>query len=215
MADGGQAIDQMDVIELAGRRIAGALGYGGGFLADTREVAERNAESTRGIGHFSIVKRGRVVEQAAKSIRGSTRVRRQHQWKRFAGVVAIPVAKPDQDALVALTFARLDGPLEAILLLYATGDVPKYWPTVKRYGLAVKAVSFAVEALTDAMQRILCGRAAIAQDNRASALKIRASRYRRLTNECEELLRGWLRRAAVRFFVALGERDGNTPCRRL
>ena len=119
MADGGQAIDHVQVIELAARRLARALGYGGGFLADTREEAERNAESTRGIGHFSVVKRGRVIEQAAKSIHGCTRVRRQHEWKQFAGVIAIPVARPDQDALAALSFAKLDGPLEAMLLLYA------------------------------------------------------------------------------------------------
>ncbi|WNL47913.1 hypothetical protein RKE25_09905 [Dyella sp. BiH032] len=203
MADGGQAIDQAHVIELAARRLARALGYGGGFLADTREEAERNAESTCGIGHLSVVKRGRVIEQAAKSIHESTRVRRQHEWKQSAGVIAIPVARPDQDALAALSFAKLDGPLEAILLLYATGDVPKYWPIVKRFGLAVKAVRFAEEALTDAMQRILCGRAVMAQDMRAKALNIRASRYRRLTSACEDLLRSWLKRASHRYLLAV------------
>lgn len=204
MADGGQAIDQWGVIELAARRLARALGYGGGFLVDTREEAQRNAESARGIGHFSIVRRGRVVEQAAKSIRGSTRVRRQHEWKQFAGVVAIPVVRPDQDALAALSFAKLDGPLEAILLLYATGDVPRYWPTVRRFGLAVMAVKLAEEALTDAMQRILCGRAAMSKDMRAKVLRIRADRYRRLTADCEKLLASWLWRASRCFLGACG-----------
>jgi len=93
--------------------------------------------------------------------------------------------------------AKLNGPLEAILLLYATGDV-------ERFGLACVRTAFASEALTDAMQRILCGRAAISMDNRAKQLGVRASGYRGLTRSVEVRLRRWLKIAADRFIGALG-----------
>jgi hypothetical protein len=91
--------------------------------------------------------------------------------------------------------------LEAILLLYATGDVHHYWPMVKRFGLVVRPGPFADEALTDAIQRILCGRASIAQDLRAKSLRVRAVTYRLETKRFETLLRRWLTRAAMRFLA--------------
>ena len=111
--------------------------------------------------------------------------------------VATPSFVPGYDALGALAMAKLNGPLEAILLLYATGDV-------ERFGLACVRTAFASEALTDAMQRILCGRAAISMDNRAKQLGVRASGYRGLTRSVEVRLRRWLKIAADRFIGALG-----------
>lgn len=48
-----------------------------------------------------------------------------------------------------MSFAKLDGPLEPILVLYARGDVERFWPAVERFGLArsgrdpIKQVVFA------------------------------------------------------------------------
>ena len=204
MADGGLSIDHSEVIELAARRLVNAFGtgqawYGNVQVAGNLLADEELSQSDR----LAIAKRGRVLEKAAHSIDGSRHVRRKLAWRRTAGVVTVVQCKPDLDVLAALSFAKLDGPLEAILLLYATGDVPRYWPTVKRFGLAVKAVKFAEEALTDAMQRILCGQAQMSKDKRAKALKIRVTKYRDLTNQCECLLDKWLYTAARRFMSAI------------
>lgn len=80
----------------------------------------------------------------------------------------------------------------------------RFWPTVELYGLACLRNAFAWEALTDAMQRILCGRAAISKDARARQLGMRASAYRDLTGKAEAMVRRWLAEAASRFLAALG-----------
>ncbi|WP_445146259.1 hypothetical protein [Dyella sp. Tek66A03] len=203
MADGGQAIYHSDVVERAARILAKALGTGQAWFADIEHASSAQASGYEidPSERLAIARRGRVVEQAARA--GKARhVRRQHEWHRSTVVVAIPQHRPNYDALAALSFAKLEGPLEAILLLYATGDVRRYWPTVKRFGLASKPSGFSEEALTDAMQRILCGKAAIAQDVRAKEICIRAARYRQLTKEYEVMLREWLRTAARRFIAA-------------
>ncbi|PXV58249.1 hypothetical protein SAMN04487785_105191 [Dyella jiangningensis] len=205
MADGGQTIDQSEVIERAARRLARALGTGYGWNPSMQEarVGVPGREVLDESCVLAISRRGQVTEQAARSIGGSLHVRRQQRWSTSRGVVAIPSYHHDSDALAALSFARLDGPLEAILLLYATGDVLRYWPTVKLFGLASKPSRFADEALTDAMQRILCGRAAVSQDNRARELGVRAESYRRSTKSYEERLFVWLVEAAKRYCCAL------------
>ena len=204
MADGGLAIDHSEVIELAARRLANAFGTGQAWYADIRVASKLLAdEELSQSDRLAIAKRGCVLEKAAHAIDGSRHVRRKLAWRRTAGVVTVVQYKPDLDALAALSFARLDGPLEAILLLYATGDVLRYWPTVKRFGLAVKAVKFAEEALTDAMQRILCGQARMSKDKRAKALKMRVTKYRDITNQCERLLEKWLYIASRRFMSAI------------
>lgn len=148
--------------------------------------------------------RGQVTEHAARSIAGTRHLRRQQEWTKSRGVAAVPSYRMDENALAAISFARLDGPMEAILLLYALGDVPRYWPTVKRFGLAGNP-SWADDcAITDAMQRILCKTAAVAQDTRAKELRMRASSYRQLTHRYERRLIDWLHRAASRFLAALG-----------
>lgn len=206
MADGGQTIDQSEVIERAARRLARALGTGYGWNPSMQEarVELPGREVLDKSCVLAISRRGRVTEQAAKSIGGSSHVRRQHGWSTSRGVVAIPSYSHDSDALAALSFAKLDGPLEAILLLYATGDVIRYWPTVKRFGLAGKPFWYDDCAITDAMQRILCGRAAVSQDARAMDLRMRASAYRELTRGYERRMRDWLRRAAAAFLSATG-----------
>lgn len=205
MADGGQTIDQSEVIERAARRLARALGTGYGWNPSMQEarVGVPGREVLDESCVLAISRRGQVTEQAARSIGGSSHVRRQHQWSTSHGVVAIPSYRHDSDALAALSFAKLDGPLEAILLLYATGDVNRYWPTVKRFGLAASPFRFADEALTDAMQRMLCGRATISKDDRAKLFRLRASTYRHLTDRCEGMMRSWLTKAASRYLLTL------------
>lgn len=204
MADGGQTVDQWDLVERAARRLARALGPGHGWRPDVREATRGGGATTLPPQSpaLAISRRGQVTEGAAKSIGGSRHVRRQQEWSKSRGVVAVPSYRQDSDALAALSFAKLDGPLEAILLLYATGDVNRYWPTVKRFGLAGKAAWADDCAITDAMQRILCGRAAISQDARAKELRVRADTYRSQTRNSEAVIRNWLNRAAAIFLYA-------------
>lgn len=205
MADGGQTADQWELVERAARRLAHALGPGYGWRPDVREVARDGGATTLPpqSSALAISWRSQVTEQAAKSIGGSRHIRRQQQWRKSGGVVAVPSYRTDEEALAALSFAKLDGPLEAILLLYATGDVNRYWPKVKWFGLAGKWAWFDDYAITDAMQRILCGRAAMSQDARAKELRIRASAYRDLTRRYERCMRKWLEQSAAHFLAAI------------
>jgi len=213
MADGGQTVDQWDIVDLAARRLAKALGYGPSWFADVREVAddERAYETTEGVDRFGIVRRGHVAEQAARSISGSGRVKRQHRWSQIRGVAALPLSQPDTDAVGALSFAKLDGPLEAILLLYATGDMPRYWPRVQLFAVACFPGSYAELASTDAMMRLLARRAVVAQDDRAKQLHIRAADYRRITGSFETTMRRWLYSASARLLRSLQEEPSEGP----
>jgi hypothetical protein len=199
VADGGRATPLSNAPEIAARRLARALGMGSSWYADT-DLLPLESE---GEGSLAVARRSRVTEQAARSIDGTAHLKRQQQWKVSGSVVAVPCHAMDVTALGALSFAKLDGPLEAILLLYATGDVAEYWPTVERYGLACVRNANASEALRDAMQRVLVGRAEISQDDRAKHLGVRANTYRELTKRCEQILRRWLHRAAIAFTNAL------------
>lgn len=205
MTIGRRAESDEAIIERAARRLAGALGTGQNWFAETAIASARDLTHEDGLmpSALTIVRRGRVTEQAAKSIRGSGKVTRQHQWAASRTVVAVPACRPDSEALASMSFAKLDGPLEAILLLYATGDVKRFWPVVERFGLACLRSTFASEALNDAMARIMYRRAAVAQDDRARQLGIRASSYRGATRKAEAMLRRWLIRAARDFLNAI------------
>jgi len=207
MADGGQTVDQWDLVELAARRLARALGTGYSWHPDVREATKSGGATPLPplSSALAISRRGQVTEGAAKSIGGSRHVRRQQEWSKSRGVVAVPSYRLDSDALAALSFAKLDGPLEAILLLYATGDVNRYWPVVKRFGLAVRPGVFGEESLLDAMERLLCFRrsAKTPLDGRAKALGIRASTYRDEVKRSGAMLESWLQRATVRYMNAL------------
>lgn len=209
MADGGQTVDQWDLVERAARRLARALGTGYAWAPDVNEVADvgPDREVAAPSSGLAICRLGQVTEQAAWSIDGTKHLRRQQRWANCGGVVAVPSYRMDQDALAALSFAKLDGPLEAILLLYATGDVPRYWPTVERYGLAVRRAVFAREALSDAMAVVLClrQREKIPLDVRAKILGVRAASYREEVRRSRVLLAGWLERAAHRYMQGIDD----------
>jgi len=204
MADGGRADDNERVLEAVSRRLVAALGRGNHWQA---EWHQSGAAIESGKGEINrelrILGRGKVEEKAVRKD-GHIIVPRVQTWSLRGGRVAVPRRSPDFDALAAVSFARLDGPLEAVLLLYATGDVHRYWPTVELYGLACLRSAFAWEALTDAMQRIMCRRAAISKDDRARQLGLRASTYREMTGRAEAMIRRWLSEAASRVLKALG-----------
>lgn len=176
MADGGQAIMPADVVEVAARKLARALGHGYGWLAHVDQVAAESL-AERGVARsevYAIARRCRVEEQAARSIVGSVRVRQLHRWSVSRAAVAIPQHRPDMGVLAALSYAKLEGPLEPLLCLYATGD-PRYWSKVAPYALACSQGAHGAVALQDAAQRLLFGRADVSQDRRAKELGLRAS----------------------------------------
>ncbi|MGN6479886.1 hypothetical protein [Luteibacter sp.] len=211
MADGGRAESQEELIDRAARILAAAFAPGSPWisqvnydrlpressrdLANPRELIVAEREERKG--------RRKVLVKTLRDGDGKIAVRRLREW-RYHPFTAEPVYNPVWDTLGALAIAKLEGPLEATLLLYATGDVHRYWPTVELYGLACLRNAFAWEALTDAMQRILCGRAAISKDDRARQLGLRASTYRQLTGRAEAMMRRWLTEAASRFLYAVG-----------
>jgi hypothetical protein len=166
-----------------------------GDFANPRELFVAEREERRG--------KRKVLVATLRDEEGKIVTRRLRSW-RYHKCTANPIFNPAWDALGALAIAKLDGPLEATLLLYATGDVHRFWPTVELYGLACLRNAFAWEALTDAIQRILCGRAAISKDDRARQLGLRASTYRELTGNAEAMMRRWLSEASSRFLAALG-----------
>ena len=205
----GRRADSDDTVDRAARQLAAAFGGGSawtsgvvygksygidGDFENHRSLTVAEREERRG--------RRRYIDKPTRDAEGKLAVHGLRSWRSHT-FVATPSFLPAHDALAALAMAKLDGPLEAILLLYATGDVERFWPVVERFGLACVRSAFAYEALTDAMQRILCGRAAISMDDRAKQLGFRASGYRHLTRSVEARLRMWLTEAARRFLVAL------------
>lgn len=204
MTIGRRADTEQEAIERAARVLAGALGYGSPWYATTIDAPFTPGTDDDPKNHaLAVCSPGIVTEQAAWSVDGSRHVKRQRAWRQSAYRVAIPVCKPSHDALAALSLAKLDGPLEAVLLLYSTGDVGRFWPDVERFGRACVRGPFAPEALNDAMERIMFRRAFIPQDARAKMLGTRASGYRAATRAAEVRLRSWLLTASRRFLSAL------------
>ena len=135
-----------------------------------------------------LAKKGGAILKAVK-------FRKPRKWWHKNFQIA-PRIRRDLDAIAAVSFAKLPVPHEAILMLYATEDVPRYWPVVKRYGLRGNTSPAHVYAITDAMQAILFGNAELAQDKRAYALHMRASTYRAIRANYLSVLWGWIRLAA-------------------
>ena len=79
---------------------------------------------------------GREVMLAKKgsAILKADKFRKPRKWRHKNFQIA-PRIRRDLDAIAAMGFAKLAVPHEAILMLYATEDGPRYWPVVKRYGL--------------------------------------------------------------------------------
>lgn len=118
------------------------------------------------------------------------------------------------DAWHALGAARLTGPEESVLRLFALQEWTR-WPTLQQATIAGMAPCwYADQAADDAMARILWGKATMAKDSRARSLRVRSMEYRRATGQAEALLRSWLHLAALSYLAVLSGRDGFTPADR-
>ena len=122
-------------------------------------------------------------------------------WQASGGRVILPKHRSGADVATALAMAKLDGPLEAILLLVCCEDLSQ-WPTVLRYGRVCLPHRFADEALTDAMHRIMWRRPVMPLEARAKSLGVRKDAYRLARVRAEEMVGGWTENAAVRFLLA-------------
>jgi hypothetical protein len=149
-----------------------------------------------------VVRRGRLEEGAAKSIRGSGRVRQQRAWAQSGAALAIPAHKSNSDVGAALALAHLSGPLEPLLLLVCCEDLAQ-WPTITRFALPVLNHPHGLAALTDAMHCLMWRRPVMSLAKRAASLKVRRENYARLRRQADALLHCWLEMAAQRFLTAL------------
>ena len=149
-----------------------------------------------------VARRGHLEEGAAKSIRGSGRVRQQRAWTRAGQVAVIPSHRSGCDVSAALAMATLDGPLESILLLVCCEDLRR-WPEVLRQAMAALQHPHGREAATDAMHRIMWRRPVEPLHVRAKGLRCRKESYAKLRDSAERLLLVWLELAAERFIRAL------------
>lgn len=189
------------VVDEAARYLSSWKGAGMAWHADVDWVAADQADNPDA-AKLQVVKRGRLLDGAARAVRGSGRVGQLRAWQASGGRVVIPKHHPGADVAAALAMARLDGPLEAILLLVCCEDLSQ-WPTVLRYGRVCLPHRFAEEALTDAMHRIMWRRPVLPLEARAKALRVRKETYAVVRLTAEETLSRWLGDAAGRFLGAL------------
>lgn len=185
----------------AARYLSSWKGAGMGWHADVDWVSPDQADNPDA-AKLRVVKRGRVLDGAAKSIRGSGRVGQMRDWQASGGKVVIPKHRSGADVAAALAMARLDGPLEAILLLVCCEDLSQ-WPTVLRYGRVCLPHRFAEEALTDAMHRIMWRRPVMSLETRAKSLRVRRESYAAIRQSAEDTLSRWSETAAQRFLQSL------------
>ncbi len=184
-------------VEEAARHLTRWSGSGMSWHADLEWVSSDDAENAAG-DRLPVTWRGRLEEGAARSIAGSQAVRQQRRWARSAGVGVMPCHRSAQDVSAALAMAQLDGPLEAILLLYACEDFAK-WPVVERHLMGVLLHPHSREAAQDAMARLMYRRPAMPLDKRAKMLRCRKADYGRVRTAATALLGSWLNTSARRF----------------
>lgn len=193
------------VVDEAARYLSSWRGAGMAWHADVDWVSPDQTDNPDA-AKLQVVKRGRLLDGAAKAIRGSGRVGQMRDWQASGGRVVIPKHTSGADVAAALAMARLDGPLEAILLLVCCEDLSQ-WPTVLRYGRVCLPHRFADEALTDAMHRIMWRRPVMPLEARAKSLRVRKDRYAVIRGVAESMLIGWVEAAAERLSFALHDRS--------
>lgn len=120
----------------------------------------------------------------------STRTRQIRTWKPSSVMVAVPSVRPSRAAIHALIDARLAGPLEAWLLLYAAGQTSR-WPIVARY---MEACGHPGWAAREAAVRIMGTRRPFRDVAREVAM--REAHCRSEVNAAERRLMDWLSRAS-------------------
>lgn len=185
----------------AARHLCRWRGTGMAWHADVEWARPDDTENAAG-DRLPVVRRGKIVEGAARSIDGSGRARQQHKWVGSAKAAVMPCHRSSCDVSAALAMAKLEGPLEPLLLLVCCEDLRR-WPEVERYAVASLRHPFGREAVTDAMHRILWRRSVLPLDQRAKVLGVRRERYARLRTLAEDMLRRWITEAAERFIESL------------
>jgi hypothetical protein len=145
------------------------------------------------------VARWRLEPMQAPDPRRPDRVREHVAWTESRTHAATPSGRMQTDALTALSYAKLSGPLDAWFSVYALQRWDR-WPTVARYAAACGLNPIAT---LDAAELILTDGASTPQDVRARQLRMRAADYRHERRVAEHTLRDWLLRAAERFLRAL------------
>lgn len=188
-------------VEEAARHLCRWRGAGMAWNADLEWEKPEEAENSPH-DRLHVVRRGRLEEGAAKSIRGSGRVRQQRVWAQSGAALAIPAHKSDSDIGAALALASLTGPLEPLLLLVCCEDLAQ-WQAITRFALPALNHPHGLEALTDAMHCLMWRRPVMSLAKRAACLKVRREYYARLRRQADSLLRCWLAMAAERFLSAL------------
>lgn len=172
-----------------------------GWHADIEWVNPADPDNAAG-DRLPVARRGRVEDGAARSIDGCGRVRQQRTWERSAKAAVMPCHRSSSDVSAALAMAKLEGPLEPLLLLVCCEDLGR-WPEVERYAVASLRHPHGKEAVTDAMHRILWRRPVMPLDARAKSLCVRKDNYARLRGLADDMLRRWLVEAAERFMESL------------
>lgn len=165
-------------------------------------LPESPAEREQVLARLKPTERATVLEfdrAACMRLPGSAnRTRQIRSWKASAAIVAVPSVRPSRTALNALVDARLDVPLEAWLLLYATGQT-NHWAVVARY---MEACGHPNWAAREAALRITGTRRPFRDVAREVAT--REARCRSEITAAERRLMDWLARASRRVAAAMG-----------
>ena len=114
----------------------------------------------------------------------------------------MPCHRSSSDVSAALAMAKLDGPLEPLLMLVCCEDLAR-WAEVRRYALAALRHPHGHEAVTDAMHRIMWRRPVMPLEARAKLMGVRKERYATLRRLAEDMLGRWAEEAAERFLATL------------
>jgi hypothetical protein len=200
-----RALDGEGPTETAARKLSGWGGAGNSWFASCEHrKAGSLAAKEAGADGMAIANRGRIVEHAAKGLHGSGSTRALHRWNRSAEWVAIPQTASQAGMAGTLGFAKLDGPLEAILLLYAAEDWTQ-WPIVERYALA--CWDGRRELLAHAMAAIMWPIRKGDDKEWAKLMRMRKADYLVARRRAEQLLGGWLDMAAERFMASAKGND--------
>jgi hypothetical protein len=187
-------------VELAAHALAAGLSHGDFWPedGDVTFVGEAGAALARR-GALRVVKRGTVVEGAARKIRESTSAHQHRVWHQSRAFVVLRNCAPREVMSALSSLEQLTGPYADLLQVYA-GDF-SHWPAVERFAVAC---GHSREAAADGMARILWSRTHVALDARAKQLSVRAEIYRADVRSAFERLWRWLCLAAGHFLESLG-----------
>ena len=167
-----------------------------GYLPTSRAERERVLQSFKPGDRDAVL----AFEQSAQMRRAgsSTRTRQIRAWSASSMHVALPAARPSRSVLHALVDARLTGPLEHWLLLYAL-RMPNRWGTVSRF---MEACGHSHWAAREAALRLMGARRPFRDIAKEQAM--RESSCRTQVIAAERRLLDWLSRASRCVVQAMG-----------